>query len=55
MKIVIDTNVIVSAIQAGDSISRGLLRLAFMGEVTVLMSNALFLEYEAIRKKVLHY
>lgn len=52
MKIVIDTNVIISAIQTGDSISRDLLRLAFLGKVTVLMSNALFLEYEAISQRV---
>lgn len=57
MKIVIDTNVIVSAIHAGDSVSRDVLRLAFLGEVKPLISNALFLEYEAItqRKDVMQH
>ena len=31
MRVVIDTNVIVSAIQQGDSLSRHLLRLVFLG------------------------
>ncbi len=51
MKIVIDTNVIVSAIHAGDSVSRDVLRLAFLGEIKPLISNALFLEYEAITQR----
>ena len=50
-KVVIDTNVIVSAIQTGDSISQDLLRLVFLGNITILMSNALFLEYEAISQR----
>ncbi len=51
MKVVIDTNVIVSAIRAGDSVSRDLLRLIFLGEIKPLISNALFLEYEAITQR----
>lgn len=48
MRVVIDTNVIVSAIQQGDSLSRHLLRLVFLGHLTPLISNPLFLEYEAV-------
>lgn len=51
MKIVLDTNVIVSAIQTGNQISRQILRLALSGQITPLLSNALFLEYEAITQR----
>ncbi|MBK8327167.1 MAG: putative toxin-antitoxin system toxin component, PIN family [Moraxellaceae bacterium] len=50
-KAVIDTNIIVSAIQTGDSISRDILRLVFLGHLIPLMSNALFLEYEAVTQR----
>lgn len=51
MKVILDTNVIISAIQAGDQLNRQLLRLAFLGEITPLVSTALFLEYEAITQR----
>lgn len=50
-KAVIDTNVIVSAIQTGDGLSRDILRLVFLGQLIPLMSNALFLEYEAVTQR----
>ena len=51
MRIVLDTNIIVSAIQAGDQLNRHLLRLAFTGEITPLISTSLFLEYEAVTQR----
>lgn len=51
MKVILDTNIIISAIQAGDQLNRQLLRLAFLGEITPLVSTALFLEYEAITQR----
>lgn len=51
MRVVIDTNVIVSAIQQDDSLSRHLLRLVFLGHLTPLISNPLFLEYEAVTQR----
>lgn len=49
--IVIDTNVFVSALRAGDSsagASRALLRAALTGRYLPLFGNALWLEYEAL-------
>lgn len=48
MRLVLDTNVIVAAFRSRNSASNLLLRLADQGEVTLLCSTALFLEYEAV-------
>ena len=47
-KVVIDTNVFVSALLSADGASRGILRLALSGEIKPIFSNALFAEYEAL-------
>ncbi len=47
-KIVLDTNVFVSAMLKADTAPRRALRLCFLGEVTPLMGNALFSEFEAL-------
>ena len=48
MRLVLDTNVIVSAFRSRNGASSVLLRLADLGVVTPLCSTALFLEYEAV-------
>jgi putative PIN family toxin of toxin-antitoxin system len=47
-KVVIDTNVFVSALLSADRASRGILRLALSGDIKPIFSNALFAEYEAL-------
>jgi putative PIN family toxin of toxin-antitoxin system len=47
-KVVIDTNVFVSALLSADGASRGILRLALSGDIKPIFSNALFAEYEAL-------
>jgi putative PIN family toxin of toxin-antitoxin system len=47
-KVVIDTNVFVSALLSADGASRGILRLALRGEIKPMFSNALFAEYQAL-------
>jgi putative PIN family toxin of toxin-antitoxin system len=47
-KVVIDTNVFVSALLSADGASRGILRLALCGDIKPIFSNALFAEYEAL-------
>jgi putative PIN family toxin of toxin-antitoxin system len=47
-KVVIDTNVFVSALLSADGASRGILRLALTGDIKPIFSNALFAEYEAL-------
>jgi len=53
--IVIDTSVIISALIGKNGPSRKILRKSLLGEYKLLISNALFLEYEDVskRKKVL--
>lgn len=53
--IVIDTNILVSALISSDGLSRELLKSCFKGTFKPLMSNALFQECEAItrRKEIL--
>lgn len=46
MKVVIDTNVFVSAILSPDGTSREVLRRALKGHIVPLFGNALFSEYE---------
>jgi putative PIN family toxin of toxin-antitoxin system len=47
-KIVIDTNVFVSALLSEDGAARAVLRMALTGEVRPLFGNALFAEYESL-------
>lgn len=51
MKIVLDTNVVVAAIQPGRQASRRVLKWCFEGKLTPQLSNALFLEYEEITRR----
>lgn len=48
MRLVLNTNVIVSAFRSRNGASNQLLRLVDQGVVTPLCSTALFLEYEAV-------
>lgn len=51
MKVVLDTNVLVSSILGANGASRAVLRLAFEGEIQPLVGNALFSEYEAVLRR----
>jgi putative PIN family toxin of toxin-antitoxin system len=48
MKIVVDTNIFVSAVMNSESAPRQVIRLCLADEVTPLMANALFSEYEDV-------
>jgi putative PIN family toxin of toxin-antitoxin system len=48
MKIVIDTNIFVSAIMNAEGAPRHVVRLCLQGQVVPLMSNALFIEYQDV-------
>lgn len=52
MNLVIDTNVWISALLSQDDTGREIIRLALLGEISPQISSALFLEYEAIMKRV---
>ncbi len=52
MKIVIDTSVWISALITKESQARELLRLVFREELFPQMSEALFVEYESVMKRV---
>ena len=45
---VIDTNIIVSAIMSRENACRKIVRMAFTGEILPIIGNALFLEYEDV-------
>jgi putative PIN family toxin of toxin-antitoxin system len=47
-RVVIDTNVFVSAVLSADGAARQVLRLALRGEVVPVFGNALFSEYEDV-------
>jgi len=47
-RVVVDTNVLVSAILSPDGAAREVLRRCLKGEAEPLISNALFLEYEDV-------
>lgn len=47
-KVVIDTNVLVSAIASPDNTCRAVLRLALQGEILPMVNNPLFAEYEDV-------
>ncbi|WP_031555669.1 putative toxin-antitoxin system toxin component, PIN family [Parvularcula oceani] len=48
MRVVLDTNVFVSAILSADGAPRQVLRQALVGEVVPVFGNALFAEYEDV-------
>lgn len=48
MKVVIDTNVFIGALQARDGINRAVLTDCFMGDIDPLMGDALYYEYESL-------
>lgn len=48
---VIDTNIFISALLRADSTPRQVLRLCLSGQVTPLMGNALYLEYEEVMSR----
>jgi len=47
-RVVIDTNIFVSALISADGASRQILRLVLLGDVVPLMGNALLAEYEDV-------
>lgn len=47
-RVVIDTNIFVSAVMNADGAPRAVLRLALRGEILPLFGNALFSEYEDV-------
>ncbi len=52
MNLVIDTNVWISALISQDGTSREIIRLALLEEISPQISSALFVEYEAVMKRV---
>ena len=48
MKVVLDTNIIVSAIMSRENACRKILRMAFTGDILPMVGMALFLEYEDV-------
>jgi putative PIN family toxin of toxin-antitoxin system len=48
MKVVVDTNIFVSAIMNADGAPRRIIRLSLEGALLPLMSNSLFAEYEDV-------
>ena len=48
MKVVLDTNIIVSALMSAENACREVLRMAFDGRVHPLIGNALYAEYESV-------
>jgi putative PIN family toxin of toxin-antitoxin system len=48
VKLVLDTNVVVSAFMSRRGASNALLRMTESGRITLVVSTALFLEYEAV-------
>jgi putative PIN family toxin of toxin-antitoxin system len=51
VKIVVDTNVFIGAILSSQGLSRELIRRCLLGEYQPIMSNALYLEYEAVMNR----
>ena len=48
MKVVVDTNVLVSALMSPEGSARQVLRMCFHGQLIPLIGNALFAEYEDV-------
>jgi putative PIN family toxin of toxin-antitoxin system len=51
VKIVVDTNVFIGAILSSQGLNRELIRRCLLGEYYPIMSNALYLEYEAVMNR----
>ena len=51
MRFIIDTNVIVAAVRSPKGASAEILRRALLGQIKLLCSVPLFLEYEAVLKR----
>jgi putative PIN family toxin of toxin-antitoxin system len=51
VKIVVDTNVFIGAILSSQGLNRELIRRCLLGEYQPIMSNALYLEYEAVMNR----
>ncbi len=51
VKIVVDTNVFIGAIISSSGLNRELIRGCLLGEYQSIMSNALYLEYEAVMNR----
>ncbi len=52
MNVVIDTNVWISALISKDGLSRDIIRLALKDKISPQISTSLFLEYEAVMKRI---
>ncbi len=50
-RVVIDANIFVSALMSSDGSAREVLRLAFLGDIQLLMGNALLAEYEDVTRR----
>ncbi|MFA7275913.1 MAG: putative toxin-antitoxin system toxin component, PIN family [Pseudobdellovibrionaceae bacterium] len=48
MKVVLDTNILVSALMSADNACRDVIRMAFEGRIKPVIGNALFAEYESV-------
>jgi uncharacterized protein len=48
MRVVVDTNVFVSAVMSENGAARAVLRMCLFGELSPIMANALFAEYEDV-------
>lgn len=48
VRLVLDTDVVVSAVSSPNGASRVLLRMALMKDIEIAMSTTLFVEYEAV-------
>jgi putative PIN family toxin of toxin-antitoxin system len=48
MNVVIDTNIFIAALMSADGASRRVIRMCLEGQITPLMGNALFSEYEDV-------
>jgi len=51
MKVVIDTNIWISALISKDGLCREIIRLALQGEIYPQISTSLLIEYEAVMKR----
>jgi putative PIN family toxin of toxin-antitoxin system len=54
VRIVLDTSVLVAAVRSPTGASRALLDAAFSGQMEILISTALVLEYEAVLTRLEH-
>lgn len=54
MKLILDTDVVVAAMRSPSGASAAIIRLARRGRVTLMVSVALALEYEAVCKRIEH-